>query len=101
MQAKNQRNGAVVLGALLSVILWAFTLPTDIRRTPVCISPEDIALSTNGCVEASTLWGRVLDHYESCGSGDGQAPCVQLDLSIDPRSQEAFFATLSQLTGQE
>ena len=37
----------------------------------------------------------------SCGSGDGQAPCVQLDLSIDPRSQEAFFATLSQLTGQE
>ena len=32
MQARNTRNGAIVLGMLSLAIVWLFTLPPDIRR---------------------------------------------------------------------
>ena len=48
MQARNQRNGALVLAMLLLVIVWVFTLPPDIRR--------------------GDLYDQVLTHYRTCGS---------------------------------
>jgi len=83
MQARNQRNGQVVLSFVLILVLWVFTLPPDIRR-----SREDLA-----------GWAPlVLEHYQTCGATSG-VPCVQLDLTIDPESVAQFQTVVDTLGG--
>ena len=82
MQARNTQTGATVLAALLLAIVWIFTLPPEIRRSRA--PPPEIVQ-------------KISEHYGTCGQGAAD-PCVQFDLSIDPRSRAWFEATLSQLT---
>ena len=76
MQARNLRNGQLVLGMVFVLIVWIFTLPPRIRR-----SREGV----------EGLWTQVQNHYASCGTEISQ-PCFQLDLSIDPTSVDTFAA---------
>ena len=92
MQQRNQRNGAVVLGTLLAVIIWIFTLPPDIRRADVCeLNPS------SACVDAAALANRIAKHYETCGDGEGITPCVRLDVTVDPAKVEAFSAAVNSI----
>ena len=92
MQAKNQRNGAVVLGTICAIIIWLFSVPPDIRRTPIC------GISTvESCTEFSILAQRVATHYNTCGAA-GEPPCVNFDFSIDPRVLERNAAVLDSVT---
>ena len=75
MSERSQQRGLAALGAVCAVVVWVFTLPPEIRRA------EMIDLSA------------VLTHYQTCGGG-GSAPCVQLDLSIDPTKVAASQAVL-------
>ena len=94
MQERNTRRGSIVLSVLLLVIVWVFTLPPEFRRADIC---EETDLRT-GCTTASRLVQQVATHYQQCGRGEDSAPCVRLDLSIDPKSKEAFDATVQVLT---
>lgn len=76
MQARNLRNGQLVLGMVFVLIVWIFTLPPRIRR-----SREGV----------EGLWTQIQNHYASCGTEISQ-PCFQLDLSIDPTSVDTFAA---------
>ena len=90
MAVKNQRNGAIVLGAVVAVCVWLFSVPPDIRRTNICELTGGDAFMGD-CMEFSALSKRVASHYETCGA-DGAPPCVQFDFSIDPRKRAAFDA---------
>ena len=70
-----QQRGLAALGAVCAVVVWVFTLPPEIRRAEM-IDPAAVA-----------------NHYQTCGGG-GSAPCVQLDLSIDPTKVAASQAVL-------
>lgn len=113
MQSRNRRNGAIALGVVSLLIVWFFSVPPDIRRANVCVSSsvssdqysDDFLYaakpgsssaidSSRDCIKAEALWGRVLQHYQSCGAADGQAACVQFDVSIDPRSRESFSQSM-------
>lgn len=93
-QAEAQRNGARVLGIVLLVTIWFFSVPPDIRRTKICGlgRPE---LRASPCVEARQLGDRVLEHYSECSAG--KSACVQWDFSVDPESKTVFEATLARL----
>ena len=94
MQAKNQRNGALVLGFVVAVCVWLFSVPPDIRRTQICeLTGGDPFLGD--CKSFSALTDRVASHYQSCGS-EGMPGCVQFDFSIDPKSRSAFDAMVRQ-----
>ena len=84
MQARNTQVGVNVLATVFLVILWVFTLPPEIRRSRA--PPPDLAQ-------------QVASHYATCGRSVGD-PCVQFDLSIDPKSRAWFEATLSTLTSE-
>ena len=71
MEKTNTQRGLTVLGSLLAVILWLFTVPPDIRRTEVC--PPGSAYATQSCVSLSALGERVATHYATCGRGEGAA----------------------------
>ena len=75
MSERSQQRGLAALGAVCAVVVWVFTLPPEIRRAEM-IDPA-----------------AVLTHYQTCGGG-GSAPCVQLDLSIDPTKVAASQAVL-------
>lgn len=81
MEARNAKNGAIVLGVLFAFILWVFTLPPDIRRSR---SPLPDVVS------------QVAIHYETCGR---EVPCIRFDLSVDPKSQQQIKAIISAATG--
>ena len=93
-----ERNGTIVLGLLLLVIVWAFSLPVDIRRAVVCSTELELSVHLNGCVSWDELLERVASHYSSCGV-DGGPACFRLDLSVDPKSSAAFFGALDALRG--
>jgi len=75
MSERSQQRGLAALTAVCAVVVWVFTLPPEIRRAEM-IDPA-----------------AVLTHYRTCGGG-GSAPCVQLDLSIDPTKVAASQAVL-------
>ena len=75
MSERSQQRGLAALSAVCAVVVWVFTLPPEIRRAEM-IDPA-----------------AVLTHYQTCGGG-GSAPCVQLDLSIDPTKVAASQAVL-------
>ena len=75
MSERSQQRGLAALTAVCAVVVWVFTLPPEIRRAEM-IDPA-----------------AVLTHYQTCGGG-GSAPCVQLDLSIDPTKVAASQAVL-------
>ena len=94
MQQRNQRRGAVVLGTVVALCIWLFSVPPDIRRANICGLSGDSIFSD--CVPLPTLANRVAEHYQSCG-GEGTPACVQFDFSIDPRKREAFDRTVDAL----
>merc|ERR1711971_57192 len=47
MQERNARRGAVVLGLLLMVIVWLFSVPPDIRRSNICVDGQPASTSTS------------------------------------------------------
>ena len=75
MSERSQQRGLAALSAVCAIVVWVFTLPPEIRRAEM-IDPA-----------------AVLTHYQTCGGG-GSAPCVQLDLSIDPTKVAASQAVL-------
>ena len=75
MSERSQQRGLAALSAVCAVVVRVFTLPPEIRRAEM-IDPA-----------------AVLTHYQTCGGG-GSAPCVQLDLSIDPTKVAASQAVL-------
>ena len=74
MSERSQQRGLAALSAVCAIVVWVFTLPPEIRRAEM-IDPA-----------------AVLTHYQTCGGGS--APCVQLDLSIDPTKVAASQAVL-------
>ena len=94
MQARNQRNGAVVLSFVVAICVWLFTVPPDIRRATICSGEGG---PTSDCVELPVLARRIARHYETCGRTEGAPACVAFDFSIDPRSRAAFDATIESL----
>ena len=95
MSERNQRNGAVVLGVIVSICIWLFTVPPDIRRSNICGFGNP-----TGCVSWASVGHRVAEHYASCGKGDAPG-CVEFDFSIDPRSRAAADAMVDSLLPSE
>lgn len=91
MQARNQQNGVIVLGGVLAICVWLFSVPPDIRRANICSDER-----SSDCVELPVLARRVARHYETCGR-EASPACFALDFSIDPRSRAAFDATVDSL----
>ena len=96
MAKKNQQNGVVVLGTILTICVWLFTVPPDIRRTNIC-GLEGADPFIDNCKPVAALVDRIGDHYATCGRTDS-VPCVAFDFSIDPRSRAAFDARVEALT---
>ena len=86
---------------LLLVLVWVFSLPPDIRRASTCSSLAELDAffaRFGGCVQASELWDRVVEHYRTCGAAGG-APCFRLDISVDPKSATLFREALDTARG--
>ena len=89
MQRENSRRGAIALGLVVAIVIWGFSVPPDIRRSVICeLTP------VNGCVEASAVWKRVVEHYQTCG--ESGTPCIAWDFSVDPGKR----AVVDQLLGE-
>ena len=89
MQRENSRRGAIELGLVVAIVIWGFSVPPDIRRSVICeLTP------VNGCVEASAVWKRVVEHYQTCG--ESGTPCIAWDFSVDPGKR----AVVDQLLGE-
>ena len=101
MQRENQRRGAVALGLVLLVVLWAFSVPPEIRRSVICTSQAELEAGLNGCVDASAVWQKVVDHYETCGPFRTGTPCVMWDFSIDPAKRSAVPAVIDAVLGAD
>ena len=80
-QAENQKKGIVAFSAVLAVSVWLFTVPPDIRRER----------------DLGALAGRVVEHYSTCGRSATAPACFKWDLSIDPKSRQAFDANVEAL----
>ena len=93
MQQRNQRRGAYVLGAVVAVCIWLFSVPPDIRRTNIC------GLAGGECTELPALGQRVASHYATCGRTEDAPACIAFDFSIDPRSRASFDATVEAILG--
>ena len=96
MQERNQRRGGYVLGFVVAICVWLFTVPPDIRRTNICGLDGS---GSAGCTELSALGSRVADHYATCGRTEGAPACVAFDFSVDPRSKASFDARVESLFG--
>ena len=97
-QRVNEERGRVVLGIVLLGIIWAFSVPPELRRAAICSSQEelnDFFARFGGCISASDLLGRVAEHYQTCGASG--VPCFRLDLSVDPKSSTLFYESLATL----
>lgn len=88
MEKVNTQRGLAVLGSLLFVICWLFTVPPDIRRADVCPPGS----SGQNCVTLAALGERVSAHYATCGRDGATAPCVAFDFSVDPDKKAAVAA---------
>ena len=90
-QQQAQQRGAAVLGAVLFICAWFFTVPPEIRRSHICLTED-----TTGCVTFGSFTQSIAEHYATCSS-DG-VPCVQFDLSVDPKSVEIFSEIVNSAT---
>lgn len=95
-----EERGRFVLGLVLLGIVWAFSLPPELRRAAICSSQDelnDFFARFGGCISTSELLGRVAEHYQTCGASG--VPCFRLDLSVDPKSSTFFYESLETLRG--
>jgi len=75
----SDRNGAILLGAVLVGCMWFFSVPTEIRRAHVCQSDSDFS-KASGCIQPAEWRQLVKDHYATCGETN---TCVQWDFSVE------------------
>lgn len=79
-------RGIPILGLVLVVILWTFTIPPEFRRAYICVDACNEyrdAPQCNNCVTGEEWSNGVKEYYRNGGG-------IQWDFSIDPNSKIKF-----------
>jgi hypothetical protein len=86
--ADGTQRGAWLLGAVLLVCLWIFSIPPEFRRAYLCGSERCVqnrsAYLCNNCVTPEEWKRGIIDYYRAGGG-------VHFDFSVDPNSKMKMF----------
>ena len=79
-------RGIPILGLVLVIILWTFSIPPEFRRAYICVDACNEyrdAPQCNNCVTGEEWANGVKEYYQNGGG-------IQWDFSIDPNSKMKF-----------
>ena len=95
--ANPENRGLLLMGFILFLNLWVFSIPPEFRRQPICSQEtyefNQIYNPNNDCVTID-VWKDSIAEYYANGGG------VQFDFSINPKTLEANQAKLDSFLGK-
>lgn len=78
------RRGTYIMGLVLLVNVWVFSIPPEFRRAKICTEEQVVQFPNSGCM-TSTTWVDGVKEYYANGGG------IHFDFSIDKSQQPAWM----------